>query len=358
MKLLGVLLAAPLVLAAPVLESRAASIPDSWIVVLRDDITVASATTRIANLLGHAPNKSFAIGSFKGLFIDSPQHVIDLVASLTEGLARVSSRQPGTTKYVYDDSAGEGVHAYIIDTGIFTEHPEFEGRASMGAAFVEGEDMTDGNGHGTHVAGTVGSKTYGVSKKVSLIGVKVLGANGTGSTAGVISGLEWAVNHANQNGWMEKSVANISIGGLRFLGHALNKAAAAAVEAGLFLSVAAGNWGLPAELVSPASEPTVCTVGATDRKDVRASFSNFGDSVDIFAPGVDIISTWNDGNTNTASGTSMAAPHVAGLAAYMIGLGGDYTPTTLCEHLQSVANMNSISLALSKNNLLAYNGRA
>lgn len=139
----------------------------------------------------------------------------------------------------------------------------------------------------------------------------------------------------------------------------MNDAAAAAVEAGVFLAVAAGNDGLPAALSSPASEPTVCTVGATEADDSKASFSNFGSLVDVFAPGVNITSTWNDGNINTISGTSMATPHIAGLGAYLLALEGPRDPAGLCERIQELAGANAkVTGALSSNSILAYNGAA
>ena len=154
-------------------------------------------------------------------------------------------------------------------------------------------------------------------------------------------------------------MANLSLGGSRLLdlGSTTNDAAAAAVEAGGFLAVAAGNDGLPAFLSTPASEPTVCTVGATERDDSKASFSNFGSLVDVFAPGVNITSTWNDGKTNTISGTSMASPHIAGLGAYLLALEGARNPIELCERIQELAGDNAeVTGSLSSNNVLAYNG--
>lgn len=172
------------------------------------------------------------------------------------------------------------------------------------------------------MAGTIGSSTYGVAKRTSLIGVKVLSAAGSGSNAGVLAGIDWAVRDATQKGRIGKSVLNLSLGGPT--SPTTNQAVAEAVNEGMFLAVAAGNSGLPTITASPASAPEVCTVGASDSNDARASFSNFGLLVDIFAPGVDVTSTWIDGpdDTNTISGTSMASPHVAGLAAYFLGLGG------------------------------------
>jgi subtilisin family serine protease len=153
-----------------------------------------------------------------------------------------------------------------------------------------------------------------------------------------------------------KAVANLSLGSLRIFAQSVNDAAAAAVDAGLFLAVAAGNDGLPALLSSPASEPSVCTVAATKSNDDRASFSNWGPGVDIFAPGVDVVSTWNNGSTAVLSGTSMATPHITGLGAYILTLEGTCDPIALCERLQALANEGVVGSALTTNNYLAYNG--
>ena len=153
-----------------------------------------------------------------------------------------------------------------------------------------------------------------------------------------------------------KAVANMSLGSFRLLAQSVNAAAAAAVKAGLFLAVAAGNDGGLASLSSPASEPSVCTVAATQSDDRRASFSNWGSAVDVFAPGVNITSTWINDSTNTISGTSMAAPHVAGLGAYLLGLEGPRDPLALCARIQNLATKGVVGFALSRNNLLAFNG--
>lgn len=184
-------------------------------------------------------------------------------------LARISHSGIDNSSYIYDSSAGEGIVAYGIDTGIYVEHSDFEGRAVLGASFIEGEE-TDGNGHGTHTAATLGGVTYGVAKKVTLVSVKVLSNEGSGATSGIISGIEWAVNDMKSRGKVHKAVANMSLGGLR-TSNANNAAVKAASDAGLFISVAAGNSYLPAELYSPASEPSACTVAASDSEDNFAS---------------------------------------------------------------------------------------
>ncbi|RWA08137.1 hypothetical protein EKO27_g6957 [Xylaria grammica] len=237
------------------------------------------------------------------------------------GLARLSNTSPNSSTYTYDDTAGEGVCAYVVDTGIDVDHEEFEGRATFASNQVDSDD-TDGNGHGTHVAGTIGSKTYGVAKKVSLYAVKVLGADGSGTNAGVIAGMDFVVSDAPERD--------------------CPKGRCHVVSAGNFMAVAAGNEAEDASNSSPASEPSVCTVGATDDTDTLSYFSNFGSLVDVLAPGSDIESTWPGGQTNTISGTSMASPHVAGIGAYFLGLGAS-SVEDLCDYIASQAQTGAIS---------------
>ncbi|KAG5743737.1 hypothetical protein H9Q70_013554 [Fusarium xylarioides] len=248
------------------------------------------------------------------------------------GIARVSTQSPGGSTYTYDDSAGEGTCAYVIDTGIDVDHPDFDGRAKFLKNFAGGSD-SDGQGHGTHVAGTIGSTTYGVAKKTSLFAVKVLGDDGSGTNSAVIAGMDFVSGHAKDENCPNGVVVNMSLGGET--SDAVNQAAKAIVDAGLFLAVAAGNDGKDASGSSPASEESACTVGATTRDDTLADYSNFGSVVDVLAPGTDILSTWPNGKTNTISGTSMASPHVAGLAAYFLGLGQKAEGT--CDYIASKA---------------------
>ncbi|KAF2850134.1 subtilisin-like protein [Plenodomus tracheiphilus IPT5] len=270
------------------------------------------------------------------------------------GLGRISSKATNSGKYVYDSTAGAGTCAYVIDTGIDTTHPEFEGRATFLANFAGDGNNADGNGHGTHVAGTIGSKTYGVSKRAKLFAVKVLKADGSGALSGVLAGINYAANDAKKRN-CKGAVANLSLGGGK--SDSLNSAARNAVSAGLFLAVAAGNSAVDASGASPASEPTVFTVGATDSSDKWATFSNFGSSVDILAPGVAILSTWKSGGTAVLSGTSMATPHVAGLAAYLLALEGKKAPAALSSRIVSLGNQNAITnVPAGTVNLLAFNG--
>lgn len=246
---------------------------------------------------------------------------INAVQSLTPswGIDRIDQASlPLSTQFSYT-STGAGVDAYIIDTGILTTHIEFGGRAVGGfSAFGVGTESTDGNGHGTHVAGTVGGATYGVAKNANLIAVRVLDAAGSGSTAGVIAGINWAITHHIPS---KPAVANMSLGG--GASTALDNAVKSAIADGIIMCVAAGNNGRSASNYSPARVTTAITVGATGayptlgtNYDAYASYSNFGSIVDIFAPGTSITSAWHLSNTstNTISGTSMATPHVAGVA--------------------------------------------
>ncbi|MEU9735588.1 S8 family peptidase [Streptomyces sp. NPDC048002] len=228
------------------------------------------------------------------------------------GLDRVDQRSlPLNGRYTSPDSAGAGVTVYVIDTGIRVSHRDFGGRAGHGWDFV-GDDASagDGNGHGTHVAGTVAGARYGVAKKATVVSVRVLDSSGAGTTAQVIAGVDWVTRNARK-----PAVANISLGG----GYhdRLNAAVRNSIASGVTYTVAAGNDGLPAGLYSPASVSQALTVGATDRRDARADFSNYGSALDLFAPGVSVTSASyvSDTARATYSGTSMAAPHAAGAAA-------------------------------------------
>ncbi|GAA5902635.1 hypothetical protein JCM5296_000728 [Sporobolomyces johnsonii] len=274
-----------------------------------------------------------AIRAMKGVkYIerDSLVWASDLEKGAPWGLARISHRNTLTlstyNRYEYEHSAGEGVDAYVIDTGVNIGHVELEGRARWGKTIPKDPDQ-DLNGHGSHVAGTIASAKYGVAKKANIIAVKVLGAGGSGTMSDVVAGVAWAADSAaeaaalkaqGKNRKHKGSVANMSLGGGK--SQALDDAVNAAVEDGLHFAVAAGNDNRDACSYSPAAAENAITVGASTIADERAYFSNHGKCVDIFAPGLNILSIWNSGNRsiNTISGTSMASPHIAGLAAYML----------------------------------------
>ncbi|KAI0231094.1 hypothetical protein L0F63_007311 [Massospora cicadina] len=253
------------------------------------------------------------------------------------GLARISSRNKLTgSSYNYTYLGdGAGVTVYVVDTGIMVDHPEFEGRARFGKRFAGTNDL-DENGHGTHCAGTIASKTYGVAKRSSLVAVRVLDRRGSGSSSGVLSGINWAVGDKRGK---KGNIISMSLGGGK--SKALNAAVEAATNKGLVVVVAGGNDNRDACNYSPASAPSAITVAASDINDRRAAFSNYGRCIDVFAPGVNIKSTWNNKGTNIISGTSMATPHVAGLAAYLLSK-NHLSPDRLAAEINSLANKDAI----------------
>ncbi|KAF4438429.1 alkaline protease (oryzin) [Fusarium acutatum] len=253
------------------------------------------------------------------------------------GLDRLSHAQVNQDTYVFDDSAGEGITAYVVDTGIKVDHSEFEGRATFGANFINNVD-DDENGHGSHVAGTIGGATFGVAKKVDLVAVKVLDASGGGSNSGVLQGMQFVIDDAKKKNRVGKAVMNMSLGG--DFSQAINRAIEALFNAGIVPVVAAGNENRETSLTSPGSAANAITVGAIDATtDERADFSNFGPEVDVYAPGVDVLSVGIKSTTDTAvlSGTSMASPHVAGLAAYLMGFQQLDGPAQVASLIKSLA---------------------
>ena len=322
---------------APLLHARTAPIAHQYIVVLRGSLpahptkrtqrAARSKEARVASSVGAEPSFEYgaAINGFSadltGVQVRrlrrSPRVKYveeDARVSLSQtqrnapwNLDRIDQRTkiPSST---YDYAAtGEGVHAYVIDTGIQAHHPDFGNRAHN-AFDALGDDGSDCHGHGTHVAGTIGGHTYGVAKRVTLVGIRVLGCSGSGTTAGVIAGVNHVTAHHAQT-----SVANMSLGG--GASASVDSAVTHLVHSGVFTSVAAGNDKRDSCIVSPARVPVAFTVGATSNSDNAATFSNYGTCLDIYAPGVNITSDWTNSTTKTISGTSMAAPAVAGVAA-------------------------------------------
>jgi subtilisin family serine protease len=270
------------------------------------------------------------------------------------GLDRIDQESlPLDRGYTWPQSAGQGVTTYVIDTGIRITHQDFGGRASYGWDFVDNDATAqDGHGHGTHVAGTIAGTTYGVAKKAKVVGVRVLDNEGSGTTAQVIAGIDWVTKNAQK-----PAVANMSLGG--FANAQLDAAIRNSIASGVTYAVAAGNDGLPASLYSPARVQQAITVGASDKKDARASFSNWGARLDLFAPGVDITSASNasDNGKATFSGTSMASPHVAGAAALYLADHASATPAEVGKALVDQAASGKISNAGlgSPNKLLQVN---
>ncbi|WP_040907863.1 S8 family peptidase [Streptomyces griseoflavus] len=256
------------------------------------------------------------------------------------GLDRIDQTSlPLSGTYTYPDSAGSGVTAYVIDTGVRITHQQISGRAAYGYDAVDGDTTaSDGNGHGTHVATTIAGSTYGVAKKAKIVAVRVLDNNGSGTTAGVIAGIDWVT--ANHSG---PSVANLSLGG--GASTTLDTAVRNSIASGVTYAVAAGNSSANASSYSPARVTEALTVGATTSTDARASYSNYGSVLDIFAPGSSITAGWHtsDTATSTISGTSMATPHVAGAAAVYLAGHTSATPAQVASALVNGATTGKVT---------------
>ena len=378
--------AAALAIAAPVALAQAAEppaahpyaqskpVPGRYIVVFRDGVAnpAAEAATLVRGLGGQLHHtytsalKGFAASlpdaALQGIrnnpnvdYIEQDQ-TVSLNATQTQsnatwGLDRIDQRDlPLNGQYQYNYT-GAGVNAFIIDTGIRATHTDFIGRVLPGfTAINDGRGTEDCDGHGTHVAGTVGGTTWGVAKGVSLIPVRVLDCNGSGTWSGVIAGVDWVANST-----LRPAVANMSLGG--GASQAVDDAVAGAVSRGATMVVAAGNSNASACNYSPARAPSAITVGASTNADARASYSNYGNCLDLFAPGSAITSAWNTGDsaTNTISGTSMASPHVAGVAALALAANTAASPRAVAAFLTDNATLNKISSpGTGSPNLLVY----
>ena len=287
--------------------------------------------------LQHNPNVAY-------IEQDQPVAASVLQTGATWGLDRIDQASlPLSTTFSYSNT-GLGVRAYIVDTGILLTHTDVAGRAVTGYdAVTAGGTATDCNGHGTHVAGTVGGTLYGVAKAASLVAVRVLDCAGSGTTAGVIAGVDWVANNH-----VKPAVANMSLGG--GASTTLDNAVKNAIAKGVTFAVAAGNGnflGIAANACnySPARVPEAITVGATTSTDAKASYSNYGTCVDIFAPGSSITSAWytSPTATNTISGTSMASPHVAGVAALYLQSNPGAAPATVSGAITGGATLNKVT---------------
>jgi len=373
-------------MSAEIIMANLHPIADQYIVVFKSNTTTdarEAIVTHIERITGNQMQR-FSIGTFGGfsgliqsnaalLFLQHSENVdyieqdqkvfpaIEVCKSQKEavwGLSRIVHHNiaDGMESEVYRHSYnGKDVIAYIIDTGIEITHPEFNGRAVWGANFADTTD-TDCNGHGTHVAGTVGGTEYGVAKEVQLVAIKVLACSGSGSNAGVIQGVNFAVSDCTNKKKLNKCLANMSLGG--GVSNALDDAVNNAVAAGVGFVVAAGNSNQDACLSSPARAKSAITVAASyydfrsatleedsvkgNYVDIRSYFSNYGTCVDIIAPGQQITSSWINGGYATISGTSMASPHVAGVSVLALSSGVDVAD--LAATLTKIAVPNAVTL--------------
>jgi subtilisin family serine protease len=367
--------------AIPSVAGAASDPPGRYIVVLEDSVSDPGAVAQ-QHGRAHRAEVSYVYGSaLKGyaatipadrlddirsdprvayVEADAPVYATEVQQGAPWGLDRIDQRSQLPLDGFNYTNTGAGVTAYVIDTGIVTSHSEFGGRAKAGSdgfdAFSDGRNGQDCNGHGTHVAGTIGGTTFGVAKGVTLVAVRVLNCKGSGTTAGVIAGVNWVTGH-HQDG--RPAVANMSLGG--GASTALDDAVRASIVDGVSYAVAAGNGdrrGVAQDACksSPAGVSEAMTIGATDNLDRKASWSNYGTCVDWFAPGVNILSAWYDRRvtnaTKTISGTSMATPHTAGVAALYLQSTSDASPAVVRDALFAKTTKGIVTSATVNNHLL------
>ncbi|KAL3297548.1 alkaline proteinase [Colletotrichum asianum] len=290
----------------------------------------------------------------------NPKRALTTQSGATWGLGTISHRTSGSTQYVYDTSAGANTYAYVVDSGVLSTHSQFGGRATLGYNVFSSAHV-DSIGHGTHVAGTIGGSTYGVAKQTNIISVKVFEGRQS-TTSAILAGFNWAVNDIVSKSRASRSVINMSLGGEATT--TWTTAINAAYNQGVLSVVAAGNGDengnpLPVSSQSPANAPNALTVAAIDSSWRPASFTNYGAGVDIFGPGVSILSSYIGGNSATASlsGTSMAAPHLAGLAVYLQALEGLSTPAAVTNRIKALGTTGLVTGTLSGSpNLVSFNG--
>ncbi|HZM80463.1 MAG TPA: PKD domain-containing protein [Candidatus Limnocylindrales bacterium] len=341
------------------------AIPSSYIVVLQDTSVsraqVPDAAAQLVKQFGGKVDRTYT-AALRGFAATMPEaaakrlathpsvrfveqnHTVTIQDTQTPvpswGLDRIDQRDlPLDNSYTFPNN-GSGVTAYILDTGIRITHTDFGGRARHGRDFIDNDDdASDCHGHGTHVSGTVGGNSFGVAKGVQLVAVRVLDCAGSGSFAGIVSGVDWVTANA-----VRPAVANMSLGGSGS-NAALETAVTNSINSGVVYGIAAGNSNSNACNFTPARTPAAVTVGASDINDARASFSNFGTCLDIWGPGVNITSAWmtSDTATNTISGTSMATPHVVGGAALVLSANPGFTAQQVRDRLVADATPNKVT---------------